>query len=168
MRSFITILCNREARSIIFHSAWRVFDGDVDGPPRSPLPPRFRRPLPMASPPPPPTSHPSLLHEIGPDGIARESPVIAYTEKIIEAEQLQLKRYPKGKTSISFFPFLFPASLLTKVFTICPRYIQENYSKIRDVERDLESLTLELKLTAGPKKAGFCTSKLPWTYLLNS
>ncbi|KAF6160390.1 hypothetical protein GIB67_019159 [Kingdonia uniflora] len=35
---------------------------------------------------------PPLLHEIGPDGLARESPVIAYTEKIIEAEQLQLKK----------------------------------------------------------------------------
>ncbi|KAK1303269.1 hypothetical protein QJS10_CPB11g00619 [Acorus calamus] len=69
-------------------------------------------------------THPSLLTEIGPDGIARESPVIAYTEKIIEEEQLQLKRY-----------------------------IKENYSKIRDVERELENLTLELKLTAGPKKA---------------
>ncbi|KAG6515717.1 hypothetical protein ZIOFF_026146 [Zingiber officinale] len=79
----------------------------------------------MASPPlPTAPPHPSLLIEIGPDGIARESPVIAYTEKIIEAEQLQLKRY-----------------------------IQENYSKIREVERELESLTLELKLTAGPKKA---------------
>ncbi|XP_039121155.1 uncharacterized protein LOC120257922 [Dioscorea cayenensis subsp. rotundata] len=69
-------------------------------------------------------SRPPLAPEIGPDGIARESPVIAYTEKIIEEEQLQLKRY-----------------------------IKENYSKIRDVERELENLTLELKLTAGPKKA---------------
>ncbi|KAJ0971051.1 hypothetical protein J5N97_019010 [Dioscorea zingiberensis] len=69
-------------------------------------------------------SRPPLVPEIGPDGIARESPVIAYTEKIIEEEQLQLKRY-----------------------------IKENYSKIRDVERELENLTLELKLTAGPKKA---------------
>jgi hypothetical protein len=34
------------------------------------------------------------------------------------------------------------------------RYIQENYSKIRDVEKDLENLNLEVKLTAGPKKAG--------------
>lgn len=34
------------------------------------------------------------------------------------------------------------------------RYIQENYSKIRDVEKELENLTLEMKLTAGPKKAG--------------
>ena len=34
------------------------------------------------------------------------------------------------------------------------RYIQENYSKIRDVEKELENLTLEVKLTAGPKKAG--------------
>ncbi|KAF3327112.1 hypothetical protein FCM35_KLT07230 [Carex littledalei] len=64
------------------------------------------------------------LTEIGPDGLARESPVIAYTEKVIAAEQLQLKKY-----------------------------IQENYSKIRDVERELEGLNLEMKLTAGPKKA---------------
>ncbi|KAI0500858.1 hypothetical protein KFK09_019076 [Dendrobium nobile] len=69
-------------------------------------------------------SRPSLIAEIGPDGIARESAIIAYTEKVIEEEQLQLKRY-----------------------------IKENYSKIRDVERELENLTLELKLTAGPKKA---------------
>ncbi|PKA60081.1 hypothetical protein AXF42_Ash009765 [Apostasia shenzhenica] len=68
-------------------------------------------------------SKPSLV-EIGPDGLAREAPVIAYTEKVIEEEQLQLKRY-----------------------------IQENYSKIRDVEREFESLTLEVKLTAGPKRA---------------
>ncbi|CAA6673836.1 unnamed protein product [Spirodela intermedia] len=33
------------------------------------------------------------------------------------------------------------------------KYINENYSKIRDVERELENLTLEMKLTAGPKKA---------------
>ncbi|KAJ3684480.1 hypothetical protein LUZ61_013644 [Rhynchospora tenuis] len=70
------------------------------------------------------SGHPALTPEIGPDGLARDSPVIAYTEKIIEAEQLQLKKY-----------------------------IQENYSKIRDVERELESLNLEMKLTAGPKKA---------------
>lgn len=35
------------------------------------------------------------------------------------------------------------------------RYIEENYSKIRDVERELSNLTMEMKLTAGPKKAGF-------------
>ncbi|XP_078151954.1 junctophilin-like protein isoform X2 [Carex rostrata] len=69
------------------------------------------------------SGHPALT-EIGPDGLARESPVIAYTEKVIAAEQLQLKKY-----------------------------IQENYSKIRDVERELEGLNLEMKLTAGPKKA---------------
>ncbi|GFY81957.1 pfkB-like carbohydrate kinase family protein [Actinidia rufa] len=38
-------------------------------------------------------THSSLLPEIGPDGLMREAPVIAYTEKIIEAEQLQLKKY---------------------------------------------------------------------------
>ncbi|KAL6503853.1 aci13 [Orobanche gracilis] len=65
-----------------------------------------------------------FLPEIGPDGLARESPVIAYTEKIIEEEQLQLRKY-----------------------------IAENYSKIRDVERELANLSMEMKLTAGPKKA---------------
>lgn len=33
------------------------------------------------------------------------------------------------------------------------KYIEENYSKIRDVERELTGLTMEMKLTAGPKKA---------------
>ncbi|XP_020240339.1 uncharacterized protein LOC109819140 [Cajanus cajan] len=69
-------------------------------------------------------SNPSFVPQIGPDGIPRESPVISYTEQIIEAEQLQLKKY-----------------------------IQENYSKIRDVERELANLGLEMKLTSGPKKA---------------
>ncbi|XP_047322145.1 uncharacterized protein LOC124926031 [Impatiens glandulifera] len=69
------------------------------------------------------TNH-SLVPEIGPDGLARDSPVIAYTEKLIEQEQLQLRKY-----------------------------IEENYSKIRDVEKELTNLTLEMKLTAGPKKA---------------
>ncbi|CAA2955807.1 uncharacterized protein LOC111403904 [Olea europaea var. sylvestris] len=69
-------------------------------------------------------ARPLLLPEIGSDGIARESPVIAYTEKIIEEEQLQLRKY-----------------------------IAENYSRIRDVERELSNLTMEMKLTAGPKKA---------------
>lgn len=69
-------------------------------------------------------TNPSLLPEIGPDGLAREAPVIAYTEKIIAEEQLQLKKY-----------------------------IEENYSKIRDVERELANLSMEMKLTAGPKKA---------------
>ena len=40
------------------------------------------------------------------------------------------------------------------IISLFLRYIQENYSKIRDVEKELESLTLEMKLTAGPKKAG--------------
>ena len=42
------------------------------------------------------------------------------------------------------------------VLLLCPRYIEENYSKIRGVERELSNLTLELKLTSGPKKAGWC------------
>ncbi|CAI9273995.1 unnamed protein product [Lactuca saligna] len=66
----------------------------------------------------------SLVTEIGPDGLVRESPVIAHTERMIEEEQLQLRKY-----------------------------IEENYSKIRDVERELTGLTMEMKLTAGPKKA---------------
>ncbi|TYI53136.1 hypothetical protein E1A91_D12G297300v1 [Gossypium mustelinum] len=70
------------------------------------------------------TSNPTLLPEIGPDGLAREPSVIAYTEKIIEEERLQLTKY-----------------------------IAENYSKIHDIERELANLTMEMKLTAGPKKA---------------
>ncbi|GAB4858678.1 hypothetical protein Ancab_010150 [Ancistrocladus abbreviatus] len=70
--------------------------------------------------------NPALKPEIGPDGLPREAPVITYTEKIIEEERLQLKKY-----------------------------IEENYSKIRDVERELANLSLELKLTAGSKNAAF-------------
>ncbi|CAO2838932.1 unnamed protein product [Amaranthus hypochondriacus] len=70
--------------------------------------------------------NPSLAPEIGPDGLVREAPVIAYTEKVIEQEKLQLKKY-----------------------------IEENYSKIRDVEREFANLNLELKLTAGSKNAAF-------------
>lgn len=51
-------------------------------------------------------------------------PIMAYTEKFLEEKEEQLRKY-----------------------------IQENYSKIRDVERELANVTLELKLTAGPKKA---------------
>lgn len=69
-------------------------------------------------------SNPSFVPEIGPDGLPKEASVISYTEQLIEAEQLQLKKY-----------------------------IQENYSKIRDVERELANLGLEMKLTSGPKKA---------------
>ncbi|KAK7380218.1 hypothetical protein VNO78_32723 [Psophocarpus tetragonolobus] len=69
-------------------------------------------------------SNSSFIPQIGPDGLPREAPVISYTEQIIEAEQLQLKKY-----------------------------IEENYSKIRDVERELTNLGLEMKLTSGPKKA---------------
>ncbi|XP_071707476.1 uncharacterized protein [Rutidosis leptorrhynchoides] len=67
---------------------------------------------------------PSLVTEMGPDGLVRESPVIAHTERMIEEEQNQLRKY-----------------------------IDENYSKIRDVERELSNLNMEMKLTAGPKKA---------------
>ncbi|XP_051142384.1 uncharacterized protein LOC127259241 [Andrographis paniculata] len=75
------------------------------------------------SPKPEKNAAPVLQPEFGPDGIIRESPVIAYTEKIIEEERLQLRKY-----------------------------IEENYSKIRDVERELANLTMEMKLTSGPKK----------------
>ncbi|XP_050387880.1 uncharacterized protein LOC126804147 [Argentina anserina] len=69
-------------------------------------------------------TYPSLLPEIGPDGLAREASVISYTEKVIEEEQHQLRKY-----------------------------IEENYSKIRDVEREFANLSMEMKLTAGPKKS---------------
>lgn len=43
---------------------------------------------------------------------------------------------------------------MREILRLCVRYIEENYSKIRDVEREFGNLTLEMKLTAGPKKAG--------------
>ena len=78
-------------------------------------------------------SNPSLRPEIGPDGLAREAPVIAYTEKvslslslthththflfvwiffnfvfvfvwqIIEEEQIQLKKYVHFPNSLTIF-----------------------------------------------------------------
>lgn len=65
-----------------------------------------------------------LVPELGSDGLAIEPPVIAYTEKVLEAKELELKKY-----------------------------IEDNYSKIRNVEKEFASLALEIKLTAGPKKA---------------
>eukprot|EP00250_Pteridium_aquilinum_P006881 c16707_g1_i1 orf=368-1204(-) len=69
-------------------------------------------------------SSPNLVAKLGPDGIAMEPPVIAYTEKVLEQKELELKRY-----------------------------IKDNYSKIQNVERELASLAFEMKLTSGPKKA---------------
>lgn len=65
-----------------------------------------------------------LVPQVGPDGLAMDAPAIAYTEKVLEEKELELKKY-----------------------------IQDNYSKIRNVERELASLAFEIKLTAGPKKA---------------
>lgn len=62
--------------------------------------------------------------EAGSERTLGDLPIMAYTEKLLEEKEEQLRKY-----------------------------IQENYSKIRDVERELGNLTLELKLTAGPKKA---------------
>eukprot|EP00246_Nothoceros_aenigmaticus_P001440 TRINITY_DN11948_c0_g1_i1.p1 TRINITY_DN11948_c0_g1~~TRINITY_DN11948_c0_g1_i1.p1 ORF type:complete len:292 (-),score=55.09 TRINITY_DN11948_c0_g1_i1:56-931(-) len=68
--------------------------------------------------------HPELKPGIGADGLMVESPIITLTEKVLEEKELQLRKH-----------------------------IQDNYLKIRDVERELSNLTLEVKLTAGPKKA---------------
>lgn len=62
--------------------------------------------------------------EAGTERTPGDLPIMAYTEKFLEEKEEQLRKY-----------------------------IQENYSKIRDVERELANVTLELKLTAGPKKA---------------
>ncbi|KAG6548420.1 hypothetical protein Mapa_009907 [Marchantia paleacea] len=39
-----------------------------------------------------------------------------------------------------------------KCCQVLVKYIQDNYSKIRNVEKELATLALEVKLTAGPKK----------------
>jgi hypothetical protein len=86
------------------------------------------------------SGHPALTPEIGPDGLARDSPVIAYTEKVesslqsrqfslqssqfshnysfkrifqvIEAEQLQLKKYALLTPSLL-------SDLLIFLFNLC-------------------------------------------------
>ncbi|KAL3701502.1 hypothetical protein R1sor_019524 [Riccia sorocarpa] len=68
-------------------------------------------------------SVPNFVPSVGPDGLPTDVPMIAYTEKILEEKELKLKQY-----------------------------IQDNYSKIRDVEKELANLAFEVKLTAGPKK----------------
>ncbi|PPD71161.1 hypothetical protein GOBAR_DD31958 [Gossypium barbadense] len=47
-------------------------------------------------------TNPALEPEIGPDGLAREAPVIAYTEKIIEEERVQLKKYVQESSNSQF------------------------------------------------------------------
>lgn len=58
------------------------------------------------------------------DGLSGEIPVIAYTEKVLAAKEAVLRKY-----------------------------IEENKAKIVNVEKELASLTLEVKLTSGSKKA---------------
>ncbi|KAI3704903.1 hypothetical protein L1987_75132 [Smallanthus sonchifolius] len=131
---------------------------------------------------------PPLVTEIGPDGLLRESPVIAHTERVrhvsidllfIALSLLLQEAYCKLMND--FQKMIWSASsmdLLTAIWrrsTICvhePKtvhgsnrivvceiratstiYIEENYSKIRDVERELSNLTMEMKLTSEPKKA---------------
>ncbi|CAI5534519.1 unnamed protein product [Closterium sp. Naga37s-1] len=59
------------------------------------------------------------------DGVAGEIPVIAYTEKVLAEKEATLRKI-----------------------------IQDNYAKIQAVEKELEALHLEVKLTSGSKKAG--------------
>ncbi|KAJ7520153.1 hypothetical protein O6H91_20G069400 [Diphasiastrum complanatum] len=65
-----------------------------------------------------------MIPQIGPDGIPSDFPIVSYTEKVLEEKELQLRRY-----------------------------IEDNYSKIRNVERELAELAWQVKLTAGPKKS---------------
>eukprot|EP00249_Psilotum_nudum_P022128 c28388_g2_i1 orf=347-916(-) len=84
---------------------------------------------------------PALVPRLGTDGIAAaDVPILAFTEKVLEEKEQQLRKY-----------------------------IQDNYSKIQNVERELSSLALEVKLTAGPRKAALehlrrkielCTEKI--------
>lgn len=55
--------------------------------------------------------------------------------------------------------------LMRFFFIMLCRYIEENYTKIRDVEREFGNLTMEMKLTAGPKKAGLASWFFFWVLL---
>ncbi|KAF5732318.1 hypothetical protein HS088_TW18G01012 [Tripterygium wilfordii] len=72
---------------------------------------------------------PSLEPEIGPDGVPREASAIAYTEKIIEEEQLQLPKH-------------FAADTLKRIIQKCVM-LSWGYKYYNGDE-----------FTAGPKKAG--------------
>lgn len=67
---------------------------------------------------------PSKLVSARVDGMTGDIPVIAYTEQVLEEKQAVLRRY-----------------------------ISENYSKIQSVEKELASLTLEVKQTSGARRA---------------
>lgn len=67
---------------------------------------------------------PSKLVSERVDGMTGDIPVIAYTEQVLEEKQAVLRRY-----------------------------ITENYNKIQSVEKELASLTLEVKQTSGARKA---------------
>lgn len=57
--------------------------------------------------------------------------------------------FPHQMEFLSFICIIIFSLLLYR-----SRYIEENYSKIRDVEKEFANLSMEMKLTAGPKKAG--------------
>ncbi|WVY92037.1 hypothetical protein V8G54_037551 [Vigna mungo] len=100
-------------------------------------------------------SNPSLLPEIGPDGLAKEAPVISYTEKIIEAEQLQLQKagnmlLAEGIKADGFF-----REMLVGMLRQTSNWTQSSLPLVIVIiiVRELANLSLEMKLTAGPKKA---------------
>lgn len=75
----------------------------------------------------------------------------------------RLREKAYGNFTILCLDFLLNTHLNWKLnFRIPFRYIEENYSKIRDVERELANLSMEMKLTAGPKRAGCCNFFLWW------
>ncbi|KAJ4950317.1 hypothetical protein NE237_027149 [Protea cynaroides] len=124
--------------------------------------------------------NPSLLPEIGPDGLPREAPVIAYTKNLSLSGKnlsifvsvdwtiiwhlcnylLHISDNRRGTASITKLIDRMKISLALTIEIEGARkgptqereYIQENYSNIHDVERELANLSLELKLTAGPKQ----------------
>ncbi|CAI0404137.1 unnamed protein product, partial [Linum tenue] len=96
-------------------------------------------------------SNPSPEPEIGPDGLARESPIIAYTEKVMS---LSLSRYGSHFQLRSVGLMKFSSSGICVFLSgNCRRaasITQINKSMLLGVERELANLSMEMKLTAGP------------------
>lgn len=80
-------------------------------------------------------SNPSLMPEIGPDGLAREAPVIAYTEKVNSLFSIYISSFVQCLTEnvmVSFF-------ILFYLFLLCRQIIEEERLQLKKYEHIVTS-----------------------------
>ncbi|KAI8564706.1 hypothetical protein RHMOL_Rhmol03G0202400 [Rhododendron molle] len=90
------------------------------------------------------TNNTWLLPEIGPDGLAREAPVIALTEKIIEQEQLQLKNCSSQTWEAASKAVKDEEAIKEKLCKDLNNLVQESsntqFARLEELKRRLEAL----------------------------